>query len=408
VLTAGIFTETGDREVLYLEETPQGTITLTQIREEAGFWKSLEVDGVNVAGTSPGLVAIQKLQGHLPLLLHPAPEAVLHIGFGSGGTARAVSTHPDVQRIDIVEINPAVLRTSALHLPEVNEGVLEDPRVRVIIDDGRNFLLATDRAYDVILSDAVHPRYAGNSALYTTDYFREARRRLRPGGLMSMWLPIYGLSPDSYKMILASMRAVFPDTSLWYVNSTINEFCIVVGRTAGPEIDLDRMGRALAQPTVRQDLLPVGAADPVRVMDYLVAQGSDLDAVLEGTPLSRDDRPLVEYLSARSLDRTLTWMQNFQIITKVRTPRWDLLTEASRSPERMRKLSALYSSTGWNLAGQAMLLVAGHEQVPPPKREQARRHAAEAFGMADTLAPDEREPWEWFGVPQAYPGEWNR
>jgi len=408
VLTAGIFAAGNDREILYLEETPQGTVTLTRIREEAGVWKSLDVDGVNVAGTSPGLVAIQKLQGHLPLLLHPAPKAVLHIGFGSGGTARAVSTHPEVERIDIVEINPAVLRMAARHLPEVNEGVLEDPRVRVIIDDGRNFLLATGRTYDVILSDAVHPRYAGNSALYTTDYFREARRRLRPGGLMSMWLPIYGLSPESFKMILASMRAVFPDTSLWYVNSTINEFCIVVGRTGGPGIDVERMTRALAQPTVREDLLPVAAAEPLQVLDYLVAQGKDLDVVLEGTPLSRDDRPLVEYLSARSLDRTLTWMQNFAILRQVRTPRWDLLADAAPDAAARQTLRALYSSTTWNLEGQAMLLLAGHHQVAGPEQERARKAAEEAFRQAAIFAPDEREPWEWYGVPPAYPGEWNR
>lgn len=402
ITTAGIFrmTEEGQtREILYREETPQGLVTVSEVREEAGMWKSLDIDGVNVAGTSPGLVAIQKLQGHLPLLLHPDPRSVLHIGFGSGGTAKAVSTHSGVETIHVVEINPAVVRAAEEWLGEINDGVLEDPRLEVFHEDGRNFLLATEGRYDVILSDAVHPRYAGNSALYSLDYFRMVRERLRQGGLLSMWLPIYGLDQDALKMILRSVREVFPDTSLWYVNSNINEFLIVIGRTGGPRIDVDRLRAGLAEASVHADLASIDAADPLRVVDYLVAQGRDLDPVVLGVPPSRDDRPLVEYLSARTLDRTASWIQSHRLIVETRRPRPDLLED---DPELRDAYLDLYPSTTWNLAGQLEVLWSGHPRVSAEDSEDHLRRAALAFRRADRLAPAEDEPWEWFGLPEAH------
>ena len=87
--------------------------------------------------------------------------------------------------------------------------------------------------------------------------------------------------------------------------------------------------RAMETPTVRDDLVPIAAADPLRVLDYLVGQGDDLDTLAGTAALSRDDRPLVEYLSARALDRTLSWMQNFEALVRIRRHRPDLPAGAS-------------------------------------------------------------------------------
>jgi spermidine synthase len=186
-----------------VRESASATVVVRRIADERGTWRSLELNGINVAGTSPELRAIQRLQGHLPLLLARDPRRVLHIGFGSGGTAWAVAQHP-VSEIVIAEISPEVLEVSGSVFGDVNHGVLADPRVRVVLNDGRNALLAMDRRFDAILSDSIHPVYAGNSTLYTREYFLMCRRRLTPGGVVSMWLPMYSLSTDSYLGILRS------------------------------------------------------------------------------------------------------------------------------------------------------------------------------------------------------------
>ena len=156
----------------------------------------ISINGVNVAGTNPILRATQKLQAHLPVCLHRSPRSVLHIGFGSGGTCYAVSLHPEVESIEVVELNPDVLRVAAGWFADVNHGVLKDPRVRARIVDARSHVAVTDRTYDLILSDSTHPRFRGNAALYPRDYFADCARRLRPGGLLSTWLPLYGQSVD--------------------------------------------------------------------------------------------------------------------------------------------------------------------------------------------------------------------
>ncbi|MFV2073973.1 MAG: fused MFS/spermidine synthase, partial [Thermoanaerobaculales bacterium] len=202
-------------ELVELEESLTATVLVKRYDDPAGSWYSLELNGVNVAGTDPALLAVQQLQGNLPLLEAPATDRVLHVGFGSGGTCWAVARYP-VERIDVVEISPEVLRASDTHFVNINRGILADPRVHVIINDGRNYLLATDATYDAILSDSIHPLFAGNSTLYTREYFEMCREHLNPGGVVSMWLPLYSLDRGSYLRILRAFHEVFPRTAVWY------------------------------------------------------------------------------------------------------------------------------------------------------------------------------------------------
>jgi predicted membrane-bound spermidine synthase len=189
ILAAGMFRHDQRADLVYFHEDAQASVTIRRLQSQAGPYLSLELNGVNVAGTSPDLYAVQKMQGHLPLLLGSSVESVAHIGFGSGGTAWAVSQHP-VQEIRIVEISPEVIAASHRFFSNINHGVLDDPRVQVEINDGRNHLLATSRTYDAVLSDSIHPRYSGNGSLYSLEYFQRLADRLAPGGVASMWLRI--------------------------------------------------------------------------------------------------------------------------------------------------------------------------------------------------------------------------
>src|SRR5262249_35334577 len=138
------------------------------------------------------------------------------------------SLHREVESIEVVELNPDVLRVAAAWFADINHGVLDDPRVRVRIADAKSHVAVTDRTYDLILSDSTHPRFRGNAALYTRDYFLDCARRLRPGGLLSTWLPLYGLSVEDIRGILKSARAVFPHVQVWYANSEPHENTIVI------------------------------------------------------------------------------------------------------------------------------------------------------------------------------------
>ncbi len=383
---SGVFRDDGDASTLLaVNESPHGAVTLSAVEDSRGSWLSLSVDAVNVAGTSPPLLACQEMQGQVPLLLHAHPRRVLHVGFGSGGTARAVTTHASVERVDVVEINPAVLRLADEQMRIVNEGVLDDPRVHVRIEDGRNFLRWSTETWDCILSDSIHPRYRGNASLYSVEYFRTCRERLAPGGLVSTWLPVYSLTPEALRSIIASMREVFPRTSVWYLNSTINEFVILVGRTEDAAIDVARMERAMEDPFIAASLARVGVRSAVDVIDYLIAEGEDLGALASDCRLNHDDVPWVELESAAILDRDGSWRVNLEQVINARRPAGPVVRGATAA--WFERLEQHERATTSQLRGQLALL----------RRDPVNSRIA--FAEARAHPGFDGEPWEAFGAP---------
>jgi spermidine synthase len=286
-------------------------VTVRRLRSATGPYLSLELNGINVAGTSPELFAVQKMQGHLPLLLAAEARRVLHIGFGSGGTAHAVSLYP-VERLKIVEISAPVLRVSDRYFAHLNQGVLRDPRTEVEINDGRNFLLASAESFDAILSDSIHPRYAGNGSLYSAEYFRLVRARLRPGGVASMWLPMYSMKPRDYAMVLRAFADVFPHTTVWYEPSSLNAFTIVTGTTDRPAWSAETLARAFGDRRIAAELAELGIRGPGDILAGYLEGGESLRRWLKRVPPHVDDLPTVEYESGVTFDRDWTWLENFE------------------------------------------------------------------------------------------------
>jgi len=388
VLTsAGVFNHRGVSRVIHFEEDAQATITVEEVRDTRGDWRSISLNGVNVAGTAIDLLAVQKMQGHLPLLVHGDARSVLHIGFGSGGTAHAVSKYPGVEHIRVAEISPGVIRTSARYFEEINHTFWEtDERVKITYCDGRNFILAAPLTFDVILSDSIHPRYAGNGSLYTKEYYELCRNKLNPGGIVSQWLPFYSLTDENLRMIFKSFQAVFPETYVFYVNSTINPFTVVLGRVEGEKIDVERMAELLAIPSVNADLQDIGQTDPVRILDNFLFGREALERYVQGVPFHTDDWPAVEYFSSKLLSRTWSWRDNFDVLLSYRHPVMPLLEWGGMAAEERQRISGeldlSYRASSHNLAGHALFLH-GEEEA-----------ALEAFAAALELNPEDREPWE--------------
>ncbi|MEM7248154.1 MAG: fused MFS/spermidine synthase [Acidobacteriota bacterium] len=372
--------------LLRLDELAHGTVSLTRIVDGRGAWLSLSIDGVNVAGTSPPLLSCQTLQGQLPLLLHERPERVLHVGFGSGGTAAAVASHPEVKEIHVAEINPTIPESSTRDFAAVNFRVMDDPRVKLWLADGRNFVLGSRERFDVILSDSAHPRYSGQANLYTVDYFELCRSKLRDGGLVSTWLPIYSLSQDSLAAIVASMREVFPATSLWYLNSTVNEYVVLIGRLDDGPFDLARFVEAMSVSTVRENLANVGLTEPAQVLDFFVAEGAELDEFIGDAPLHFDDRPWVEFESARTMSRAVSWRNNLKRVIAARHSVGPHLEGADAA--FLEKMERFEAATTLQLQGQLGML-----DAVPLESVQA------LFQRAIDLNPADPEPWEVFGYP---------
>ncbi len=150
--------------------------------------------------------------GRLPMLLHPDPRDALVICFGTGQTAHAVRDEGP-QRLDLADLNAAVFELGR-HFGS-NHGVLDDPRARRIVMDGRAWLRRTQQDYDVVTLEPMPPFFSGSNALYSTEFYRLVRSRLRPGGFLAQWFPLHLMTPEQAGSVVASFVEVFPDAILW-------------------------------------------------------------------------------------------------------------------------------------------------------------------------------------------------
>lgn len=277
------------RHLVYYREGNNGTVCV--IEERPGL-RHVLVDGQPVAGTAPTDRVDQKMLAHLPLLLHPAPERALTVGFGSGGTSHSMSLHGIA--VDCVEIEPAVPAASEHFLSE-NHGILAHPRFRLILDDARSWLRLAPCRYDVIVTDCTNVQYKSNGDLYTREYFELMRQRLSPKGVAAAWVPANGIEERDLKVLLRSFQRVFAHTSVWHMNCLPTDFLIVIGTPGQLQIDLEDWARRMTAPGVQQDLERVGLADPYRLLGTLLTGGEELNRYLGAGPVNSDDRPILSY-----------------------------------------------------------------------------------------------------------------
>jgi len=346
----------GSFDLVYYKEDPTATITA----HRRGQNVLIALNGLNVAGTGFNFLTTQKMQAHLALLLHPDPRTVMQIGFGSGGTAYSVSRHASVERIDCVELCQGVIDAAGLFLPS-NHGVLKDPRVHLTIDDARNYVRITPRRYDIILSDSIHPTYAGNGTLYSKDYFAACRKKLNPGGFVSFWMPTYLLSTDDYKSIIRTFQSEFPYVMVWYVNNAIEAYTIVIGKTEPIEVDVQRIRDKLSQPAVAGDLAQIEVLDEFDIISYFVMGPETVAQFVDGAELNTDDHPVIEFRAPRSMSRRRTWYHNLQSLAEMREPPLRYLRHVAHDQDSADAFSArlrdLYKAVSVMLQGQLIDIV---------------------------------------------------
>lgn len=275
--------------LVYFEEGITATVAATRQDDERLLYIS---DGKVEADTSERSMMLQRMMGHLPMLFHPDPQRAVNIGLGAGVTFGALSCYP-LDVLEVVEIEPGAVGVAGVWAP-YNDAVLQHPDARVIINDGRNYLLCTTGRYDVITSDPFEPVHSGANNLYTVEHFRTARQRLTEDGIMCQYLPLYELSAEDYSSILASFLTVFPDTLLFYTGDDT----ILLGFNGAVDVDARRVEKKFSIPAVRESLAGVGIDDPADIFGMFVGDltGSGL---AESQRLNTDNHPYVEFSAPR-------------------------------------------------------------------------------------------------------------
>ena len=277
-------------DVKYLAEGLNATIAVTQTDNYIALQTNGKVDASNHD------ISTQLLLGHLGALMH-SPRNALVIGFGSGMTASVLTRYPELERVDCVEIEPAVMGAAPL-LTQLNRNVLQDPRVHIIIDDARNFLFTTDERYDLIVSEPSNPWIAGIATLFTREFYRAAQAHLAPGGVFVQWVQAYSLFPEDLKMVLATFLSEFQRATLWHGNAT--DLLLVAPSAPASEI-LNRTRALFTNPGLHEDFKQLGMDDPAGLFAFYMLDDAGLRKFSSGARLNTDDLTLLEYHAPRSL-----------------------------------------------------------------------------------------------------------
>ena len=280
--------------VVYRRQGFYGQVTVSQTRADL----YLKHNGKTDASTNSSDNFAQYMIGHLPLLVHPNPQRVVNIGLGGGFTLGAMTTHPEPREIVQVELDPLVVDATRTWFSDANGRALDDPRVRVVIDDGRNFIeRGTDR-YDVIISEPPNIWVSGVSGLFTEEFYEAVSKRLQPGGILCQWLPLYEMDREDFATALATMATEFEHFAGW-----TNGSAAVILASHDP-LPLKRATPRQIPESVAISLQKVDLTQ-WNVEQYLAEPDFDaaMIAQLRSTAgdLNRDDHPVLEFRSARNL-----------------------------------------------------------------------------------------------------------
>ena len=280
-------------EIVFYREGIDATVSVGE-SENGDF--TMSVNGKPDASTLPDDMVTQELAGVIPLLQRPDARDVCLIGLGSGVTAGAILAF-DIDRLDLAEISQAVIDGSRF-FDDVSQAPLDDPRLHMHRNDGRNLLLLSDRRYDVIVSEPSNPWISGIANLFTREFFELSRERLKPGGIHAQWLHGYSMHPDNFAAVLRTLNEVFGHVQIWELGT--NDY-LMIASTEPFEIDVEELYFHMARPDLQRLLEKIHITHPVQIAQHWVGRADSMSPWLDGALLLTDDLPHLEFSAPRFL-----------------------------------------------------------------------------------------------------------
>jgi len=277
-------------KIVASREGPSETIFLMQQQwMKEPVYSRLVTNGFSMSGTAVGAMRYMRYFVYWPMLLHRGPvKHVLVICYGVGVTAGAALDLPSVESIDVAEISPDVVAMSDFIYP--SRPPLRDPRSRLHLEDGRQFLQMTTKRFDLITGEPPPPRTPGAVNIYTREYFQLTRDRLEEGGMTTYWLPVGRPDPGTnVSTIIRAFCDVFDDCSLW--NATPFDLMLAGTRRARGPVAEAEFVQPWQIPDLRSHLSEVGLELPQQIGATFLGDSAYLRQLSADTPPLDDDHP---------------------------------------------------------------------------------------------------------------------
>jgi spermidine synthase len=258
------------------------------------------------ASSEPQDMRLQRMLGHLTTIVPERPTSVFVIGFGAGVTAGAVSIDPRVERVTIAEIEPLVPKTVSRFFSAHNFDVANNPKVTIRIDDARHYLQTTHETFDAITSDPLDPWVKGAAMLYSREFFDLVKRRLNPGGVVTLFVQLYSSNEAAVKSEIATFFEAFPRGVVF--GNTYNGAgydLVLLGQRDPAPLDLDTLTARLDQPAyapVVQSLREVGYASLTDLLSTFAGDAPNLGGWMADAVINRDVSLRLQYLAGMGVN----------------------------------------------------------------------------------------------------------
>jgi spermidine synthase len=334
-------------QTLFYREGPLAT-TKVYVNPRANE-KHMSVDGIVIGGTGYSEFK-QLLLAHLPKLLLEDVSKELSVGLGSGILAGESARHTRVREITGVEIEPGVIEGAAWFAQE-NHQVLENPAVKIVVDDIGNFLRTRPETFQVISADEkTADEYASNGFSYSLDYYELLRKHLAPGGIVAQWVPTT-LPPRQYRMVLKTFSQSFPQVQLWYFPPAHKRGpfnTILIGSNEPIAIDYHHIKRQLEEnPEAFQSLVPYGLTSAEAVLPHFVADRETIARAVESASLNSLDHPRYEFFFPwdYAIDRQKKFTANHELLLELKREAYvDFLTSLGEGIQDTSRISQTFAA----------------------------------------------------------------
>ena len=296
-------TRVGQADIIYSGEGLNAAVAVSQLSNGVLNYHNA---GKVQASSEPQDMRLQRMLGHLTTLIPPHPKRIVVIGCGAGVTAGAVSIEPELEQETIAEIEPLVPRVVSTYFAEHNFDVVRNPKVRIHIDDARNYIQTTDEKFDAVTSDPLDPWVKGAAMLYTKEFFEEVKQHLNPGGAVTLFVQLYESNEAAVKSEIATFLDVFPNGVVWGNTNEGRGYDLVLLGTVEPvKIDVDAVQAKLERPEyarVRQSLREIGMNSAVDLFSTYAGRKPDLEPWLRDAAINRDRNLRLQYLAGLGLN----------------------------------------------------------------------------------------------------------
>ncbi len=286
-----------ETELLFKKDDPHGLVTVTKGRGTTALHINGKIDANNV-----GDIPNEYMLAYAPLFTHEDPKRVLNIGLGGGFTLSAIEDL-DVEQIDVIEINPAVVEATRQVFYQYNDNALDDPRVNLIIADARNYLFTSDEKYDVIISEPSNPWLAGEGGLFTREFYELVKQHLYKGGVFAQWVPLYDHRAEDFKVFLKTYQSVFPYVQVYKIKGD----AILVGSRELRGLDYLKLRERLDGDRVKEHLARMkriieypGLSDVDYYLSFYLMNSEEIPSyIAETQEINSDDKPLLDFRTAK-------------------------------------------------------------------------------------------------------------